>query len=405
MATITDIAKVANVSISTVSRVLNYDPNLSVTEETKRKIFEAAETLNYTKYKTKNKNKQQEQLTPNLSVQTAPQEPSIAVVQWRSDDEELTDIYYMSIRLGAEKRAEELGYNILKVSQLEQHNLQGIDGILAIGKFTQKTLQELQQLHPNLCVIGSNFPLEEFDSVNTDFYQATEIALTHLLELGHEKIAFIGAEESENMYGFRRYKTPTTNAYLDIMQHYHLFNEDYFILKENGMLDVKTGEQLTEEALEKWGNDLPTAILAYNDAFAIGVIHTLAAHGIKVPEEISVMGINDISISQYVSPPLSSVHAFTEEMGETGINLLHKRIQMPSIPRRVLLNTELVVRQSTTSPRQKEKIRTAPIKEPSLFFICFDQIIQFVLMLEMVMVHLLELTLLVSPTPLPVSQR
>ena len=56
MATITDIAKVANVSISTVSRVLNYDPNLSVTEETKRKIFEAAETLNYTKYKTKNKN-------------------------------------------------------------------------------------------------------------------------------------------------------------------------------------------------------------------------------------------------------------------------------------------------------------------------------------------------------------
>ena len=305
MATITDIAKVANVSISTVSRVLNYDPNLSVTEETKRKIFEAAETLNYTKYKTKNKNKQQEQLTPNLSVQTAPQEPSIAVVQWRSDDEELTDIYYMSIRLGAEKRAEELGYNILKVSQLEQHNLQGIDGILAIGKFT------------------------------------------------HEKIAFIGAEESENMYGFRRYKTPTTNAYLDIMQHYHLFNEDYFILKENGMLDVKTGEQLTEEALEKWGNDLPTAILAYNDAFAIGVIHTLAAHGIKVPEEISVMGINDISISQYVSPPLSSVHAFTEEMGETGINLLHKRIQMPSIPRRVLLNTELVVRQSTTSPRQK----------------------------------------------------
>ena len=122
------------------------------------------------------------------------------------------------------------------------------------------------------------------------------------------------------------------------------------------MLDVKT-EQLTEEALEKWGNDLPTAILAYNDAFAIGVIHTLA-HGIKVPEEISVMGINDISISQYVSPPLSSVHAFTEEMGETGINLLHKRIQMPSIPRRVLLNTELVVRQSTTTPEIKNKDRS-----------------------------------------------
>ena len=113
---------------------------------------------------------------------------------------------------------------------------------------------------------------------------------------------------------------------------------------------------MTEEALEKWGNDLPTAILAYNDAFAIGVIHTLAAHGIKVPEEISVMGINDISISQYVSPPLSSVHAFTEEMGETGINLLHKRIQMPSIGCPPIDNATPEI-----------KIRTAPIKEPSLF--------------------------------------
>ncbi|RTK40059.1 LacI family DNA-binding transcriptional regulator, partial [Enterococcus faecalis] len=75
MVTIKDIAEQVGVSSATVSRVLNYDPNLSVTEETKRKIFEAAETLNYTKYKTKNKNKQREQLTPNLSVQTAPQEP------------------------------------------------------------------------------------------------------------------------------------------------------------------------------------------------------------------------------------------------------------------------------------------------------------------------------------------
>ena len=74
----------------------------------------------------------------------------------------------MSIRLGAEKRAEELGYNILKVSQLEQHNLQGIDGILAIGKFT-KDVTRVARTASKPFVIGSNFPLEEFDSVNTDF--------------------------------------------------------------------------------------------------------------------------------------------------------------------------------------------------------------------------------------------
>ena len=86
--------------------------------------------------------------------------------------------------------------------------------------------------------------------------------------MGHEKLPLLVPKKAK-IYGFRRYKTPTTNAYLDIMQHYHLFNEDYFILKENGMLMSKRGT-IDRRSVRKWGNDLPTAILAYNDAFAIG---------------------------------------------------------------------------------------------------------------------------------------
>ena len=136
------------------------------------------------------------------------------------------------------------------------------------------------------------------------------------------------------------------------MQHYQLFDEDYFIVKENSRLDVQTGEELTEQALALWQDRLPTAILAANDAFAIGVIHTLTAHGIKIPEDISVMGINDISVSRYVSPPLSSVQAFTEEMGETGLELLYNRIENPGIARRIFLSTQLVIRQSTAKPKE-----------------------------------------------------
>jgi len=117
-------------------------------------------------------------------------------------------------------------------------------------------------------------------------------------------------------------------------------------------LDVQTGEELTEQALALWQDRLPTAILAANDAFAIGVIHTLTAHGIKIPEDISVMGINDISVSRYVSPPLSSVQAFTEEMGETGLELLYNRIESPGIARRIFLSTQLVIRQSTAKPKE-----------------------------------------------------
>ncbi len=88
-----------------------------------------------------------------------------------------------------------------------------------------------------------------------------------------------------------------------------------------------------------------------HDAFAIGVIHTLTAHGIKIPEDISVMGINDISVSRYVSPPLSSVKHLLKRWVKR-LELLYNRIENPGIARRIFLSTQLVIRQSTTKQRR-----------------------------------------------------
>lgn len=343
MTTITDIAKEAGVSISTVSRVLNYDSTLSAAEDTKRKIFEVAEKLNYTKKKKNSKNK------PVISSKT------IGLVTWRSNNEELEDIYYMSIRLGAEKKAKQLDYNVVNIAIDNIEAIQLVDGLLAIGKFTLENINTLVEYNSNLCIIGSNFPLDNYDCVNSDFAQATEIALTHLLDLGHKKIAYIGAEESNNLYGFRKYKTPTTNTYIDMMNYYNLFDENYCIVKTNSELKVQTSEELTLEAIKTWGDDLPTAILAANDTFAIGIIHTLNSLNISVPEDISVMGINDISISRFVSPSLSTVRANTEEMGEIGFRLLHDRIQHADIGKRIFLETELIERDSTAPPKIQKR--------------------------------------------------
>lgn len=336
MATITDIASIANVSISTVSRVLNYDPSLSVSEATKRRIFEAAEELNYTKYK-------KEALPKPDFIK---KEQTIGLFQWRLNNEELEDIYYMSIRLGVEKKASELNYNVVKISSLDDAIWNNLAGIIAIGKFDDQIIRKLRLQTDNLCVIGTNFPLQDYDSINTDFAQATELALTHLLTEGHQEIAFIGAEESRNMYGFRKFKTPTTNTYLDFMHSHNLFQDEFFLVKTDSRLDVATGKQMMEAALKSWTH-LPTAILAANDAFAIGIIQVLQQHGIAIPKEISVMGINDITVSSYVSPPLTTVKAFTEEMGELGVVTLHERLSNPSIAKRIFLSTELVVRDST----------------------------------------------------------
>ena len=100
MATLKDIAKLADVSIATVSRVLNQDENLSVTEETRHRILTAADEIGYTKHKK----------IGNLKKE----KHQVAIIQWVSEEDELDDIYYYNIRLGIEKRAQELDYEILR---------------------------------------------------------------------------------------------------------------------------------------------------------------------------------------------------------------------------------------------------------------------------------------------------
>lgn len=111
--TIKDIAEQVGVSSATVSRVLNYDETLSVSDETKKKIFETAETLNYKK-----------------RARKTSRQKKIRFVQWFSDPEELDDIYYLSIRLGVEKRAEELGFLLVKES-LTNLSQKRFDGTIA----------------------------------------------------------------------------------------------------------------------------------------------------------------------------------------------------------------------------------------------------------------------------------
>lgn len=197
--------------------------------------------------------------------------------------------------------------------------MKSVVGSICIGKFDEQTIKKIVKLSDNAVFIGTNFPLQNFDTINSDYEQAAELAIEHLIQLGHQKIAFIGAEEHDNLHGYRPYRTPVVNTYRDIMQYYQLFDEHYFFVDTNARLSVSLGETLTKQALASWGDELPTAILAANDAMAIGVMNELAAQQIKVPETISVVGINDLSFARYLNPPLTTVKTFTEEMGEVSV--------------------------------------------------------------------------------------
>ncbi|WP_338361339.1 LacI family DNA-binding transcriptional regulator, partial [Enterococcus faecium] len=174
MVTIKDIAEQVGVSSATVSRVLNYDETLSVSDETKKKIFETAETLNYKKRARKKQAGKKK----------------IRFVQWFSDPEELDDIYYLSIRLGVEKRAEELGFLLVKES-LTNLSQKRFDGTIALGKFDEKQVAALAALGAPLLFVDFDAMAFGQNSIVVDFAGSVKTIVQELLAQGHQKIGML----------------------------------------------------------------------------------------------------------------------------------------------------------------------------------------------------------------------
>lgn len=330
IATIKDIAQLAGVSSATVSRVLNYDQGLSVGDDTKKKIFEAAEELNYTKFK---KNQPQEKQT-------------IRLVQWFNDQEELADIYYLSIRLGIEHKAEELGYTLLK-EPLDQLTDKPADGTIALGKFDQEQITALSKLKGKLLFTDFDASAAGFDSLVVDFSQSVDLVLEKLLDEGHQKIGILtGIEytkDSEEPLTDPRYR-----LFQQKMMEKGLFDEHLVI---QASFAVESGYQKMLEFLDE-GQPLPEALFASSDALAIGAMRALQERNINIPDDISVIGFNDVSVAKYVSPPLSTIKVHTEWMGELAVNTITELLKEEApVSRKIMLSTELIDRASTKKKR------------------------------------------------------
>lgn len=327
LATIKDIAKKAGVSTATVSRVLNYDMTLSVSDETRKRVFQAAEELAYKKR------------APKRFV-----DQKIAIVNWYTEKQELSDLYYFSIRHGIEERCKELGLNaeVYFYNDMEQMRSEDIQGIIAIGKFSNEQVEKLAQLHDNLVFVDYSPDEEKFDSVVIDFEKATKTIIDFFVETGHEQIGFIGGREyvvgeKEPLEDLRE------KTFRSYMKEKGLYNEDYVFV---GTFSTEEGHRLMKEAIEQLKDQLPTAFFISSDVMAIGSMRALHEAGIEVPERVSVIGINDISVSKYMYPPLSTIRVHTELMGETAVDLLIERLEGRRIAKKTFIATKLIVRKS-----------------------------------------------------------
>lgn len=327
MATIKDIAELAGVSPATVSRVLNYDTELSVGHDTKKKIFEAAEELNYTKHK-KNQRHEKSQLR---------------LIQWYNEVEELDDLYYLSIRLGIEKKAEELGIRLLKET-LSQMSDETVDGTIALGKFDTEQIELLGKSQDNLLFVDFDAMQQGYNSLVVDFHQSVQDVVDYFLSNGYTKLGILAGKE---------YTKPTHqlisdvrfSVFRELLSQKNLYNEAFVIEAD---FSVEAGYEAMKRFLKKKREELPEAFFASNDALAIGALRAMQEAGVIVPDELAVIGFNDISVAKYVSPPLTTVKVYTEWMGELAIEtILSLSKDKSPVPRKITVGTELIYREST----------------------------------------------------------
>lgn len=326
MATIRDIAKLAGVSPATVSRVLNYDQELSVAQETKQRIFEVAEELNYTKHKRANK--------IGKAV--------IRLVQWYDEAEELADLYYLSIRLGIEKKAEELNIQVRRETLNELSDIQ-VSGTIALGKFDAEQIRQLKEIDENLLFVDFDGMSLGLNSMVVDFDQSVDLVIDHFIRHGHQKIGILSGEE-KTKHNLQPIEDPRLLAFKLKMKQINLYRPEFTL---TSAFSMEAGKKAMADFLSKT-QELPNALFASSDALAVGAMQAIQAAGLRIPEDISVIGFNDVSVAKYVSPALTTIKVETEWMGELAVStILDLAKEFSPVPRKIMLGTKLIQREST----------------------------------------------------------
>lgn len=339
MVSIIDVAKKANVSITTVSRVLNGSSH-PVSEETRARVLEAAEVLNF---------------SPSALAQAMVTRATRIVGVIIGD---AMDPYFATIVRGVEDVAREHGYLVIvcnsdRVPEIELQYLQTlgsyrVDGVIFAGggltddKYRRQVSQALESFYSRgaVCVSLAKHLFSSF-SVLVDNEQVIRDAMTYLIGLGHRAIAYISGPKLLTTTQLR------LNGYKSALEAHGLPVQPELIMDgdykyESGLRAAKAIMALPVK---------PTAVLASNDLMGIGCLVGLRELGCRIPQDISVMGIDDIATAQAVDPPLTTMALPLYDLGSIGmeslIKLRHKEL---ADHHERILPYRLVIRRSTTAP-------------------------------------------------------
>lgn len=328
MATIKDVAKMAGVSTTTVSHVIN--KTRFVAQETESLVLQAIKDLNYSP----------SAVARSLKVNTT---KSIGMIVTTSEAP-----YFAEIIHAVEEHCYRQGYSLFLCNtqnnaekiknHLEMLAKKRVDGILVMcSEYLPDSLNLLHSFENIPMVVMDWGPNVHTDIILDNSFDGGYLATKHLIENGHKYIGIIAGELT---------KTTAKTRYEGFI---HAMKEAGLTVNPNwvmeGFFEPEDGYECMNKILSQ--DNLPTAVFCCNDVMALGAISAIGEKGLRVPEDISIIGYDNIHASRFYSPPLTTVHQSKSRLGVQAVNLLFERINHKSDQKeKIEIHPELVVRKS-----------------------------------------------------------
>jgi len=327
--TIKDVAKAAGVSKSTVSRVFSNSGNYS--DDTRRKVLEAAERLNYKK---------------NIiaTAMKTKETKNIGLIIYKEQKPILSHPFYAPIIEAIVDSSQKRGYSIIiatdqdiEGSAAEPLLEKRVDGIIFASFVHSQIIKKCKDLGLPLVLLNCSLDLD-VSFVKADNYVGAYEAVAYLINKNYRKIGFLSGPLENNNY-YERYR-----GYLAALNDYNI------PLRENlirfGEATISEGTRLMDSILDT--GEVPRAIFASCDMIAIGAIKSIKRAGLKIPQDVAVIGFEDIELNALIEPALTTVFVDKVKMGELAVDILLDEIDEKPIQKKEnILPTKLIVRESS----------------------------------------------------------
>ena len=332
---IKEVAKLAGVSPSTVSRVVNSGDINAASPETQAKIWNAVHSLGYVPNENAQKLKKNMESVSQVSM-------DIDCVYSRSVGSEI-DPFFVTMMHAVEVEAFAHGYH-LRYQYSAADMIAGkihlpsyeVSSAVVLGLLEPETFMVLKSRYKNIVYVGLQISDLDIDQVVSNGYKATYECVNYLHSLGHKHICYLGETENEQRF----------DAFKAAMR--ELIGDKVTPIIANASFSPSSGYDSVNQLLNSKVKF--TSILCSNDILAVGALRALKEHGLKVPDDVSVIGINDMEMVRYLDPMLTAIHIHIEELGKHAAKLLIDRINGGhKLPMKIIIPYSLVKRDSCGS--------------------------------------------------------